>query len=291
MPVKTNKELTFLQVLTNSSLYESVNLSIIMLNCWALAMVNPLVDDDSQAPYLFFLNWFFNIVYVGDVILRMVAWGLQIYFLDSWHYLDFLVGMVSVIEILLAVFSAIGMFLGLGKLPTSSNLNSMLNIMQILRVLRPLKALSFMTSLMAYLEACFKSIRACIINLGFVVFALASISVLTNYLIGDSLRQRCVPDINNLTAAVTTDPDYIAWGEQYYYTKYNDRFCGKNSPCEDGFLCEMLDNLAFETSSADYGSPWYVDLRRLICVSLDLKRLLLCSAGILCIAEWCVRKP
>jgi len=252
---KKGKSMSALEKTLLNPLYETFTLFIIGFNCITLALADPLRNDADQKPYLGILGWIFSFIYLADVVLHLVAMGLVNYLHNSWHYLDLVVGCVSLIEFSIVIISGLGKALGLGALNPSDGFKDFLNILQILRVLRPLKAFNFMPSLMAYLMACAKSARDVIVNIGFLFFCIAVISTYCNYLIGERLRFRCVPEDLESTN-VLNNIFYQEYGTKIFYTKYNTDFCGGEKVCQVGFACVNI-NIPFETVPADFGNPWY----------------------------------
>ena len=197
---KVDADTSRLQKILSNPLYDAGLLAVILLNCVAMCMVDPTVDDDQQEPWIVNINWFFNIVYVIDVALMLLAFGPNHYFMDRWHYLDAVVSTVSLIELMVPAVDAISLSLGFGTLPMNNNFSTFLSTLQIVRVLRPLKAITFLPSLLEFLEACTRSFGGVSLNFSFLLFSLSSISVITNYLVANSLKNRCIPeDFTTLT--------------------------------------------------------------------------------------------
>ena len=246
---------TGLRWLLRSSVYETFTLLVIGINCIAITLYDPLVTEDKQAPYLGLLNWVFNLIYVGDMFTQLCVYGAKEYLSNQWHYLDLLVGSVSLLEMSLVFIGAIGLALGIGKLNLGASFDKALNILQILRVLRPLKAFNFLPSLMAYLYACAKSFKDLLVIILFLGFALATLSIFCSYSLGNMLQFRCVPsDISDPN--VIKDVYYQDYGTDIFYTKYNLQFCSSIAKqCLSGFSCVNI-NLPFDGVSADFETPW-----------------------------------
>ena len=115
---------SYLQAILSNPLYDMGLLAVIILNCVAMCMVDPTVDDDEQDSWIVSINWFFNVVYVTDVALMLIGFGPNHYFMDKWHYLDAVVSTVSLIELVVPVLDAVSMSLGFGTIPTNENINT-----------------------------------------------------------------------------------------------------------------------------------------------------------------------
>ena len=124
----------------------------------------------------------------------MYAFGINYYFIDKWHYLDATVSAVSLLEMLLPIIDAVLIGVGFSALPESSGLDTFMSTLVIVRVLRPLKVFTMIPSLLEFLEACTRSVMSVIINFSFLLFAISALSVITNYMVSDSLAYRCYPD-------------------------------------------------------------------------------------------------
>lgn len=93
-------------------------LVIILLNCLFMAMTNPTLGDDQQPLIIKVTTWLFNIIYVVETSVQLAAWGLVRYLVDPWHWLDFIVSSVSLIDIAIPIISAIGVFFNIGAIPS-----------------------------------------------------------------------------------------------------------------------------------------------------------------------------
>ena len=216
---------TSLQKFVKSKPYEMFMFSVIILNCVTMAISDPKKDDSLQASWIVSINTFFNIAYILDVVLGVTAFGFVRYMLDPWHYIDFIVSAVSAIDIVVAILQLILAFFGGPSIQFSGDSASDVRVLRIFRVLRPLKAVSFIPSLMIFIESVLQSaaeIGANMLMLVLIQFVFAAVGCAW---IGNALAYRCLPtDYTN--ANVVNDPHYIAYGASYYTSKYNYAFCG-----------------------------------------------------------------
>ena len=216
---------TSLQKFVKSKPFEGFIFAVIILNCITMAITDPKKDDAQQATWIVGINSFFNVVYIGEVVLGLIASGVVKYFLDPWHYIDFIVSAVSAIDIAVALLQAIFAFFGGPAISLDSNSLKELRILRIARVLRPLKAITFIPSLMIFIESVVQSGLEILSNMFMLIFLQFVFAAVGCAWIGNALDFRCVPtDYTN--ANVVNDPHYIAYGASYYTSKYNYAFCG-----------------------------------------------------------------
>ena len=184
----------------------------------------------------------------------LFAFGPNFYFIDKWHYLDITVSTVSLLEIAIVAINQVAIALVGQTLPDNETFDTVMNTLKIIRVLRPLKAITMLPTLLEFLEGCARSFSDVFINFTFLLFSVSSLSIIIQYLIGDSLSYRCYPDDFN-DANVYNNEYYVDYGTQYFRSKYNSDFCSDNSTCTSGFICKNV-GLRFETVSADYTTPF-----------------------------------
>jgi len=175
--------------------------------------------------------------------------------MDPWRVLDFIVVLVSLIEVIIPIIDAVSqLFHGPAIVAADGNVFRILRILRTLRVLRPLKAISFIPSLQVYIEAVFMCIKSAIMQTIVVVTVFISLSFFSHAVIGDRLLYRCVPT-DFTDSLVTSNVYYQEYGIDYFYSRYNYEFCGNSHQCSSGFSCISID-LPFEGSTADYSTPF-----------------------------------
>ena len=216
---------TGLQKFMQSRLFDGFMMAVIMLNCIVMAMTNPRFDDAHQAQWIISLNWFFNIIYVLEVSVNIFAFGVMQYLMDPWHYIDVVVSAVSAIDIAVVVLSAISVFFGGPSLEFTGDGAENLKLLRVVRVLRPLKAISFIPSLLVFIESILQSglqIGANMLLLLMIQFVFAAVGCAW---IGDALSYRCQP-IDVTDANVQADIHFQTYGASYFTSVYNVAFCG-----------------------------------------------------------------
>jgi len=234
-----NEEQSVFQKIVTSRYYDPFMMSVVVTNCVFLAITDPKLSDDEQPQYVQMLSWAFNIAYVLDVALQLQAFGLVRYLLDPWHYLDGIVSAVSAIEIILPIVSLVMKFFGQGTLQLSDTAKSGLNTIRIIRALRPLKAVSFVPSLVAYVEAIFASAETVVMTMGILLIFLTGFGIFTNTVVGDALSYRCYPT-NFTQPSVANNVYYLDFNTSYYSSKFNNAFCGHQSARYAPFRCWLL---------------------------------------------------
>lgn len=200
-------------------------MSVIMLNCIVMAISNPKKSDDEQDPWIIGISTFFDVIYVLEVSLNLTAFGIVRYLMDPWHYVDLIVSAVSFIDIFVIILDLIVQFFGGPSITFNGAGSENLKLLRVVRVLRPLKAISFIPSLLVFIESIAQSaheIGANMLLLIMVQFIFAAVGCAW---IGDALSYRCVAtDFNDPN--LLTNPHYIAYGATYFTSKYNSKFCG-----------------------------------------------------------------
>ena len=114
---------TGLQKLMQSRALDSFLMAVIILNCITMAISDPKKADDQQDAWIIGINWFFDVIYCSEVILKIVAFGAMRYLMDPWHYIDVVVSSVSAIDIIVVIASVVSQFFG-GPVVTFSSSDS-----------------------------------------------------------------------------------------------------------------------------------------------------------------------
>lgn len=216
-----------LQLFMRSRVVDVTLMAIIVLNCVIMAISDPKKDDADQAAYVIGLSWFFNVIYCLEVILNLVAFGLVRYLMDPWHYIDVVVSAVSAIDIIVALISVISVAFGGPPITFSGGAASNLKLLRVVRVLRPLKAISFIPSLMVFIESMLQSGPQIASNMLLLIGIQLVFAAVGCAWIGDALSYRCIPqDYTN--PSVLANPHYQAYGPSYFTSKYNLAYCGSS---------------------------------------------------------------
>lgn len=77
------------------------------------------------------------------------------------------------------------------------------------------------------------SVDILMITTGMFMTAMIAIAFLTNSFIGDLLNQRCMPPMTTINGVLDlypnstslSDPNYMAYGVNYYFSSYNLDYC------------------------------------------------------------------
>lgn len=75
-----------------------------------------------------------------------------------------------------------------------------------------------------------------ILNVVIPIASLIVYSLLSYGLVGSALQFRCVP-IDLLNPNVATNPYYQAYGMDYFYSEYNNLFCGYRYNLRFNYIC------------------------------------------------------
>ena len=215
---------TTFQKFVTSKYFNMFYMAVIVLNCITMAMEDPK-EGAVQFDWIISLNWFFDVMYVTEVCFGVGAFGLVRYLLDPWHYIDIVVSAISFLDILWVVLNLIVIFFGGPGLVIDSGAASNLKLLRIVRVLRPLKAISFIPSLLVYLNSVSQSAFEIFTNMMLLILVMFAFAATGCAWVGDALTYRCLP--MDLTSNYTmADPHFQAFGAAYFTSKYNTNFCG-----------------------------------------------------------------
>ncbi|KAH9426448.1 hypothetical protein DERP_011017, partial [Dermatophagoides pteronyssinus] len=109
--------------------FETLVITLILISSMALALEDVNFKKDPLfMEYLGYLDKFFTIIFICEMLIKWLAFGFAGYFTNVWCWLDFVIVMVSIFNIFVGIF-------GLGNVPAFKT-------MRTLRALRPLRALS-----------------------------------------------------------------------------------------------------------------------------------------------------
>ncbi|CAG5097992.1 Oidioi.mRNA.OKI2018_I69.XSR.g15322.t1.cds [Oikopleura dioica] len=117
--------------------FELIVASIIGLNILAMSLEHwsqPKIIDDI----LMYSNWFFTLVFVIEMSLKIFALGFGGYLADKWNQLDMVIVFLSVIGIVLEVLNE-GHKLGVVTIPINISIIRVMRVLRIARVLKLLK--------------------------------------------------------------------------------------------------------------------------------------------------------
>ncbi|RWS16117.1 skeletal muscle sodium channel alpha subunit-like protein, partial [Dinothrombium tinctorium] len=109
--------------------FETLVIILILISSMTLALEDEnLKQRQWLVDILVYVDKFFTIIFLFEMLLKWVAYGFRAYFANAWCWLDFVIVMVSILNLLAGL-------LGFQKVPA-------FRTMRTLRALRPLRALS-----------------------------------------------------------------------------------------------------------------------------------------------------
>ena len=250
-----------LRKLLINPLFDAFILVVIVINCIFMALSNPRLNSDENDEYYIEIgSYFFNIIFVVEMILKLIGYGPVKYFGDRWNMLDFIVAIVCLLDLLslLIIFcaNAVGSSTNIGS---SSDVTKFLRVVRILRILRALRTVTIIPSIMVYASALSECIDKVLISALLLGIVLLGMGFISYYRVGDNLLYRCVPSPTASVSALMADDYYAAYGNDYFYSKYNINFCGgfsNTNACSDGFECSKIDLLQYGGIGADFSTPY-----------------------------------
>ncbi|XP_076370116.1 sodium channel protein para-like isoform X2 [Tachypleus tridentatus] len=127
--------------------FETVVITMIMLSSLALALEDVhLKTQPTLKEVLVIIDKFFTVIFLFEMLLKWLAFGFKKYFTNAWCWLDFIIVLVSVINLIATTA-------GVGKIQAFKT-------MRTLRALRPLRALSRSQGMRVVVNALIQAIPA-----------------------------------------------------------------------------------------------------------------------------------
>jgi hypothetical protein len=152
------------QMIMMHSMFESISISVIIVNSIFLAMDDPLRDPSETPEYMTVADDIFQYLYTIEMVVKIVSLGFIVntgsYLRDAWNILDFVI----------IASGYMGMFL------QGSGVN--LSALRSFRVIRPLRTISSVQGLRVIVSALINSIpllrdSLLVLMFFFLVFAIA----------------------------------------------------------------------------------------------------------------------
>jgi hypothetical protein len=193
------------QMIMQNSLFESISISVIVVNSIFLAMDDPLRDPSETPKFMEVADDIFQYLYTIEMVVKIVSLGFICndgsYLRDAWNILDFVI----------IASGYMGMFL------QGSGVN--LSALRSFRVIRPLRTISSVAGLRVIVSSLMNALpllrdSLLVLMFFFLVFAIAGCQLFTG-----ALKNRC---FNENTGVIDTD-----------FTTH----CGGGNSCRPGFYC------------------------------------------------------
>jgi len=186
------------------SLFESISITVIIINSMFLAMDDPLRDPSETPVFMTIADDIFQYMYTIEMVFKIVSMGFILnegsYIRDAWNILDFTI----------IASGYIGMFM--------SGSGANLSVLRSFRVIRPLRTISSVQGLRVIVSSLINAIpllrdSILVLMFFFLIFAIAGCQLFTG-----ALKNRC---FNEDTGIIDPDID----------------FCGGGGTCRPGFYC------------------------------------------------------
>ncbi len=193
------------QLIMMHSMFESISISVIVVNSLFLAMDDPLRDPSETPAFMTAADDVFQYLYTIEMVVKIVSLGFILnqgsYLRDAWNILDFVI----------IASGYMSMFL------QGSGVN--LSALRSFRVIRPLRTISSVQGLRVIVSALINSMpllrdSILVLMFFFLVFAIAGCQLFTG-----ALKNRCF----NLETGVVDKNDVL--------------FCGGRDSCRPGNYC------------------------------------------------------
>lgn len=186
------------------SLFESISITVIIVNSLFLAMDDPL-RDPSETPYFMTVaDDIFQYLYTVEMVVKIVSLGFVLndgsYLRDAWNILDFTI----------IASGYMGMFM--------SGSGANLSVLRSFRVIRPLRTISSVQGLRVIVSSLINAVpllrdSILVLMFFFLIFAIAGCQLFTG-----ALKNRCFHEDTG-----TIDPDIP--------------FCGGGDSCRPNYYC------------------------------------------------------
>ena len=104
----TEKEINFLKndnvfkKIIDSKLFAIMSIILILLNSIVLSLDN-YNNSKSFDKWLRYLNWIFGVLFVIEMILKILAIGIKAYTRDSFNIFDTALNLISLIDIIISI--------------------------------------------------------------------------------------------------------------------------------------------------------------------------------------------
>ncbi|EGR30825.1 hypothetical protein IMG5_122970 [Ichthyophthirius multifiliis] len=213
--------------IVNSRVFEVLIMVCIVLNIISMG----LTYEGSSLQYesiLENINYFFTATFIMELILKLIATGLEGFWISSWNKFDLFVVISSIIDI---VMNQLGS--GIAFLRIGPQLVRIVRVMRISRLLKLIKSMQKLQKIIDTLAFSFPSLM----NVGALLFLLFFIyAILGVFLFKDIKKGNAINNYNNffnfVNALITLFR--CSTGENWYIFMFD---CGKTTNCIQGIDC------------------------------------------------------
>nr|UGV94655.1 CaV1 voltage-gated calcium channel alpha-1 subunit [Trichoplax adhaerens] len=208
----------FATTVVEKKAFEYLILFTIFANCVALALYQPLPNNDNTLlnENMEKVEYVFLAIFTIESFLKIITYGFAIpsgaYLRNGWNILDFIIVIVGIINI---IFTA----------TSSSNQNiDVLRALRAFRVLRPLRLVSGVPSLQVVMNAIMKAMVPLFHVAALVVFVIIIYATIGLELFNGVLHRACY---HNITKKLINDPRPCAASESFESAHH----------CKSGYVC------------------------------------------------------
>jgi len=106
-----------------------------------------------------------------------------------------------------------------------------------------------------------------------IIIVMVAVALVAHYIFADSLQYRCTPYLDasgNYFGYALNDSKLSTYGSEYFYSIYNDRYCGFDdgaATCKLGFNCTNI-GISFSGGIADFADPGLAFIANLTFITL-----------------------
>ena len=193
-----------------TTMFETLSISVIIINSMFLAMDDPLRDPSETPTYMTTADNLFQYCYTVEAVFKVVSLGFIFnkgsYLRDSWNILDFVIISSGYVGMILA----------------GSGVN--LSVLRSFRVIRPLRTISSIQGLKVIVQSLMNAIpllrdSLLVLMFFFLVFAIAGVQLFSG-----ALKNNCFNEDTGIM-----DPTFT-------------EFCGGQNICRPTYFCGKSNN-------------------------------------------------
>eukprot|EP01041_Mallomonas_annulata_P008098 gene8099-16617_t len=269
--------------------------SVIFLNCLFLAVAS---TTKANSRYITVGYWIFNVVYIFEMVLRVAARNIYMYFKDSWNWIDAVVVAFSVYQIIIKILAILGLT------ALSPSVFETLAALRLIRFVRILFLSPHTKTPQRLVTVFVKSSLDLLCAASLIFITLIAWAFIAHEVLGDKLNYRCIP--NTLSTLEDVSAYYYnVYGTTDFRPIYNENICGYGPHTCDTVIINNVSSVctdlsAIFTSSStpsywSYSTPYSAFVTTFILLTMrgwmDLFWLLVDAQGVVVASIFVVGPP
>ena len=142
----------FLRKIVDSDIFENIIMVLIFLNMIVMALTYEGCSE-NYSNFLKSFNYLFNFIFMFECLLKLIAYGIKPYFYSSWNKFDFVIVMVSILDIVIADIDGID-----ASFLKTFQIIRVLKVIRVIRVIRLVKILKELEKLIQTFQWSFSAL-------------------------------------------------------------------------------------------------------------------------------------